>query len=307
MEPRDFAQYSTVAGLGGLEIMRARWVEHSFAPHMHDFYAVSLNYGGRGAFHCCGAVHNAKPGTCNLIAPGEFHTGQAASEEGWIYRNLYIQPSLMETLLEALEWQKPLDVRFRSPLVKDMPLATRLARTFAGLSGFHSLLYKESMLLSVVARLATTHFLPAQSLPYPGHEHAAVRRIREWLDAHPEQNISIHSLADTAGLSPYYLVRVFHKEVGIPPHRYQKNVRVLRARKLLASGAALSEVAYLLGFCDQSHLNRCFKATLGVTPGEYATRGSEKSTLEYGHEPESKRPTRRISFSRKSTSSRRRR
>jgi len=247
---------------------------------MHDFYAVSLNDAGRGAFHCRNAVRDAKPGTCNLIAPGEFHTGQAASEEGWMYRNLYIEPSLMAALLEALEWQKPLDVRFRSPLVNDLVLATRLARSFASMSGFHSLLDKESMLLSVVARLATTHFLPAQSLPHPGHEHAAVRRIREWLDAHPEQNISVHSLADTAGLSPYHLVRVFHRDVGIPPHQYQKNVRVLKARKLLASGAAISEVACLLGFCDQSHLNRCFKTTLGVTPGKYATRGSQRSARE---------------------------
>ena len=45
---RDFAQYSCCPGLDGLEVMSARWVEHSFAPHMHDFYAVSLNYCGRG-------------------------------------------------------------------------------------------------------------------------------------------------------------------------------------------------------------------------------------------------------------------
>lgn len=227
MEVADFAQYFRVSGLDGLEVMSARWVEHSFAPHMHDFYAVSLNYAGRGAFHCRRAVRDATPGTCNLIAPGELHTGHPTCEDGWIYRNLYIEPSLMATLLEALERQKPLDVGFRSPLVNDAVLATRLARTFAWLSGFNSLLHIESMILSVVARLATSHFLPGQPLRNPGREHAAVRRIRDWLDAHSEQNVSVHSLADIAGMSPYYLVRVFHKHVGIPPHQYQKNVRVL--------------------------------------------------------------------------------
>jgi len=108
-----------------------------------------------------------------------------------------------------------------------------------------------------------------------------VRRIREWLDTHPEQNVSVHSLADIAGLSPYYLVRVFHKHVGMPPHQYQKNVRVLKARKLLASGAAISEVAYRAGFYDQSHLNRCFKTALGVTPGKYATCASQRNTRQY--------------------------
>jgi transcriptional regulator GlxA family with amidase domain len=33
-------------------------------------------------------------------------------------------------------------------------------------------------------------------------------------------------------------------------------------------------VAYCVGFCDQSHLNRCFQTTLGITPGKYVTSGS---------------------------------
>ena len=281
MKPRDFAQYSTVFGLDGLEIMSARWVEHSFAPHIHDFYAVSLNYGGRGAFHCRHALRDAAPGTCNLIAPGELHTGHATSADGWIYRNLHLETPLMTTLLRGLDRQRPLEVRFKLPLVNDPVLAGRLAYAFASLNESNSLLQNESLLLSVVARLATDHFVPGQPLREPGREPAAVRRIREWLDAHPEQNVSLHSLADIAGLSPYYLVRVFRKHVGIPPHQYQKNIRVLKARKLLASGAAIAEVAYLAGFCDQSHLNRCFKTALGVTPGKYATCASRRSTRQY--------------------------
>lgn len=256
--------------------MSARWVEHCFAPHVHDFYAVSLNYGGRGAFHCRHALRDAAPGTCSLIAPGELHTGHATCSEGWIYRNLYIDASRMTALLQGLGWQGPQDVRFKLPLVRDGVLAERLARAFTSLNESNSLLQNESLVLSVVARLATDHFVPGQSLRGLGREHAAVRRIREWLDAHPEQNVSVHTLAEIAGLSPYYLVRTFRKHVGIPPHQYQKNVRVLKARKLLASGAAISEVAYQAGFCDQSHLNRCFKTTLGVTPGRYMTRGSDK-------------------------------
>lgn len=74
---------------------------HSFAPHMHDFYAVSLNYGGGGAFDCRGEIRYAMPGTSSLIAPGEMHTGHATCGEGWIYRNLYIDTRLMEMLLRV--------------------------------------------------------------------------------------------------------------------------------------------------------------------------------------------------------------
>ncbi|HEX6535050.1 MAG TPA: AraC family transcriptional regulator [Gemmatimonadaceae bacterium] len=262
--------------------MSARWVEHSFAPHMHDFYAVSLNYGGRGAFACRGESRDAAPGTCNLIAPGELHTGRATSEDGWSYRNLYIETPLMATLLQSLDWRRPSDVAFKYPLVRDTILATRLARVFASLMEPSSLLENESLLLSAVARLVTDHLVRGHALPDVGRENAAVARVKDWIDANSEQNVSILALAGLAGLSPYHLVRAFHRKVGIPPHKYQMVVRVNRARKLLASGAAISEAAFRTGFCDQSHLNRCFKRMLGVTPGRYAAfppkaRASERT------------------------------
>jgi AraC-like DNA-binding protein len=267
---RDCAQYSRCLGLDGLEIMSARWVEHSFAPHMHDFYAISLNYQGRGAFDCRREVHDAAPGTCNLIAPGELHTGRATSGDGWTYRNLHIDTPLMTKLLQSIEWRGPFDVSFKSSLVRDTVLGARLVRVFASMTESSSLLQNESLLLSVVARLITDHFVRGHALGAAGWEHAAVTRAKEWLDANSEQNVSIRWLADLAGLSPYYLVHAFHRQVGVPPHRYQTIVRVNRARKLLTSGASLSDVAYGTGFCDQSHLTRCFKRTLGVTPGSYA-------------------------------------
>jgi AraC-like DNA-binding protein len=272
MKIAEFAQYSRCVGLDGLELMSARWVERSFAPHMHDFYAVSLNYRGRGAFRCRGELHDAAPGTCNLIAPGELHTGHATSEDGWSYRNLYIQTSLMTRILESLDWQGPLEVEFKVPLVRDDVLSARLARVFASLAESNSLLQNESLLLSATSRLMTNHLVAGRGSSDVVREHAAVSRVKDWLDAHSEENVSIHSLAAFARLSPYYLVRAFHKQVGIPPHKYQTIARVHRARKLLASGEAIANVAYRTGFCDQSHLNRCFKKILGVTPGEYAPR-----------------------------------
>jgi AraC-like DNA-binding protein len=220
-----------------------------------------------------------RPGTCNLIAPGELHTGYATSEAGWIYRNLYIETSLMTTLLSSVEWSGPLEARFKVPLVRDNVLAARLARVFTSLAQSNSLLQNESFLLSVVARLATNHLVAGRLPQDVGREVGAVRRVTDWLDANSDQRASIHALASLANLSPYYLVRAFHQQVGVPPHRYQTMVRVNRAPQLLKSGTPISEVAYLVGFCDQSHLNRCFKTTLGVTPGKYIA-GSQRMACE---------------------------
>lgn len=271
MNTLDFVHYFRCSGLEGLECMSARWVEHVFAPHMHAFYAVSLNYGGRGAFDCRNELRVAAPGKCSLIAPGELHNGHATCKEGWIYRNLHIEMPLMETLLRSLDWRGQLNIGFKRPLVKDTILAAELGRVFESLTESNSLLQNESLLLSVVSRLVSDHVVRGRAHSETGHEHGSVLRVKNWLDAHSDENVSIHSLAGLARLSPYYLIRVFHRQVGISPHKYQMIVRINRARKLLASGASISDAAYLAGFCDQSHLNRCFRKTLGVTPGRYAT------------------------------------
>jgi AraC-like DNA-binding protein len=65
------------------------------------------------------------------------------------------------------------------------------------------------------------------------------------------------------------LIRLFGDATGIPPHAYLRQVRVKRAKALLARGDSIANVAQATGFNDQSHLNRWFKRLLGITPGQY--------------------------------------
>ena len=77
-------------------------------------------------------------------------------------------------------------------------------------------------------------------------------------------------LAAVAGLSRFELVRCFRSGTGLTPHAYQVNLRIGRARELLAAGMAPAQVAAQCGFCDQPHLTRAFRRLVGVTPARYA-------------------------------------
>ena len=70
-------------------------------------------------------------------------------------------------------------------------------------------------------------------------------------------------------MSPFHLVRTFHREVGMPPAAYRRALRVQAAQKLLRRGEPLRDVALTCGFYDQPHLTRHFKAVTGVTPKRY--------------------------------------
>ncbi len=109
-----------------------------------------------------------------------------------------------------------------------------------------------------------------QREPQGAHEPRAVALARELLHERLDPEFGLGELATTIGLSKPYLVRAFKRELGLPPHEYQMQLRVARARKLLAAGMAATEVAHEAGFYDQSHLTRWFKKVVGVTPGNYA-------------------------------------
>ena len=70
----------------------------------------------------------------------------------------------------------------------------------------------------------------------------------------------------------FRLCRAFKAAFGIAPHGYLIQLRLVRARRLLAIGTAPAEVASDLGFADQSHLGRWFRRANGLTPGAYRNR-----------------------------------
>jgi AraC-like DNA-binding protein len=99
-----------------------------------------------------------------------------------------------------------------------------------------------------------------------------VLRARAFIDEHHAEAIRLDQLVTAAGqASRFHLVHAFTAAVGLPPHAYQLQVRVSRARRLLASGMPSADVAMQLGFADQSHFARHFRRVTGVTPGRYAS------------------------------------
>nr|WP_231665501.1 MULTISPECIES: helix-turn-helix domain-containing protein [unclassified Pseudoalteromonas] len=55
------------------------------------------------------------------------------------------------------------------------------------------------------------------------------------------------------------MIRSFKQTYGLSPHAYQLDKRIKKAKNLLKSGHSIIETSHLLGFADQSHLQRNFK------------------------------------------------
>jgi YesN/AraC family two-component response regulator len=97
-----------------------------------------------------------------------------------------------------------------------------------------------------------------------------IRRAVAFLHEHFAQPVTLTRVAREAGLSRFHFCRMFHRDIGVVFHDYLHEVRVSRARELLADHhLAVTEVAYAVGFNDLSHFDKTFRKIVGRSPTQY--------------------------------------
>jgi AraC-like DNA-binding protein len=236
---------------------------------MHEEYTIGVSFGGQGGFDCRGGFHVSDPGSVILINPGEVHNARPTVPEGWTYVNFYLEPSFMKTMQESLEVTVRGLPHFSHPLVSNPSASSGLKHLVALINGAASRLELDSTMLSTLAQVLAQHSGHPPRTLLPGCTHTGLLRARDYLIEHYSYNVSMLELADVAGLTPYYLMRLFRRKFGLPPHAYRNQVRVNRAKAALRAGHPIVDAALDSGFFDQSHLNRIFKRTVGMTPVQY--------------------------------------
>lgn len=93
--------------------------------------------------------------------------------------------------------------------------------------------------------------------------------IKNAIIGNPEMELSIADMSQRVSISSYHLIRKFSSENGLTPHKFQMQCRIRKAQELLREGYRVIEVAQMVGFCDQSHMDRVFRKQLGISPEEY--------------------------------------
>lgn len=93
--------------------------------------------------------------------------------------------------------------------------------------------------------------------------------IKNEIIGNPEMELSVAEMSQKVNISSYHLIRKFSSENGLTPHKFQMQCRIRKAQELLREGYKVIDVAQMVGFSDQSHLDRVFKKQVGITPEEY--------------------------------------
>jgi AraC family transcriptional regulator len=224
-------------------------------------------------------VHASAPvrGSCShqrfVYTRGDIDILPAGGAERWVEHDagvsilLRLSPVLLSRAAEELGLSRDrvgLAVRhqLRDPLIEHIGWALEAERS----AGFpNGLLFSESMGLSLAL-----HLLGRYPVPVARRRKLSLQKLRlltDYIEANLNGDLSLLQLAGVAGLSASHLKPLFKSSLGMGVHQYVVQRRVMRAKELLLRGrSSTASIALELGFSHQSHMARCMRRVLGVTP-----------------------------------------
>ena len=99
---------------------------------------------------------------------------------------------------------------------------------------------------------------------------ARLRRVAELVQAKMEEDLTLHEMAQCAGLSTAHFAQMFRKSTGESPRQFLLRQRVERAKKMLREAdTGILDIAVACGFKTQQHFARVFRRICGASPTEY--------------------------------------
>ncbi|MBV9180222.1 MAG: helix-turn-helix transcriptional regulator [Acidobacteria bacterium] len=253
-----------LAGIG--EFLHVSNFEHPTSNAFHQ--SLALCFVDHGAFNVrhCGVNYSVGKGLLLVAQSGE--TTSCEDFEGKSkHREFHCAPKALETIAEETGERFTGGRIFQSPFICDESLCRPFLRFHADMDSKPTAIESSSLLREFVGKMILRYGnRPATTLKV-GNERWAVKRVKDCLESRYTENLTLEELARIANLSPFHLIRVFRKEVGLPPHAYQTRLRLNHAKALLAQAATIREAALNAGFFDQSHFTHHFRKVFGYPPG----------------------------------------
>ncbi|WP_414618816.1 helix-turn-helix domain-containing protein [Calothrix sp. CCY 0018] len=140
--------------------------------------------------------------------------------------------------------------------------------------GTSSRLYAETLINALIIHLLENYSTTRQNSFEPIAGTLPKYKLQQTIDyihACLDSDLSLNRIAASVQMSPHYFSRLFKETTGFTPHQYVINCRIERAKDLLKQGKlSIAEIAKEVGFVDQSHLHRCFKRYVGITPKTFS-------------------------------------
>ncbi|HEY1764796.1 MAG TPA: AraC family transcriptional regulator [Opitutaceae bacterium] len=256
---------------------------HTLRSHAHEGFEFLYLSRGEASWKAAGRLHSQKKGEMFVAFPGEAHaTGSRTKGENqhlWIGLKLDRLGPEAERL--ALQLRRS-ETRLLSDCYEAEPLLRAIVGQVVALrprrtAVIHSLV--DSFVALVLQRLEIARnpsHAGAHALPYTAVVQRALAYMRQNLDrCLPLADVT----AAATARSVQHFCSQFHREVGMTPAAYHRDLRLKAAGEALRQPSFdITTVAVQFGFCSSQHFSTLFKRAFGLPPRAWKL-GSVRSSL----------------------------
>jgi AraC-like DNA-binding protein len=249
---------------GNHEVVVAPTVDTFFLTRSNDPHPIvkRLNNGPSRA-----VIH---PGSIvNFVAAGDTLVTEVQRGNSGMER---LALSILPRVLKRFESPDLDSSELRSAMMIERPLPREILKALAeeviGPAACGRL-YAETLVAALTTDLIRHQGEPRRIPPVKGGLAPwQLRRVEAMINDRLAEEISLSQLASVTDLSKSHFARAFRRSTGMPPHKYQLNARVERAKQLLRRGdMPMTEIGLACGFSAQSQFIRTFHRLVGVSPG----------------------------------------
>lgn len=243
-------------------------IMQKFPNHFHDYYVFGFIEKGKRHLVCQNKAYLINAGDVILFNPRDAHTCEQVDGRTLDYRALNIPEETMRNAVWEITGNEALP-RFTKTVLEQSEFAFALRDLHLMIQEEESDdLKKEELFLFLIEQLLHEYTDAAQEESCLILD-SEINMVCSYLELQFASPITLDQLSDMTRVSKYHLLRAFTKQKGITPYGYLETIRIGTAKKLLAQGIPLLEVALQTGFSDQSHFSNFFKRMIGLTPKQY--------------------------------------
>ena len=234
-----------------------------WGPGIRDLYIIHYVVSGCGYFECAGKTFYLAAGQSFLIIPGVLIRYYPDREDPW----KYIWVNFSGT--EARQLMENCSLSEKTPIAEQ--ISDRLEQLFQQtVCQFGTSTAAELCRSSGNLRLLLSWYLET----YPAVESSRQDnfiRLLEFIENNLQQpELNINLLAARFHLNRVSIYRWFKRELGTGPNQYILELRLQKARGLLArEDLSVKSIAFSSGFSDPLYFSRVFRQHTGVSPTEY--------------------------------------
>ena len=260
----------------GFSVYAAKQPRSTWQEHVHDCVQVTVGLEPahmHAEWRATGKIRQSKEFIGNAVS---VIPARVPHKTLWQRRaaliHIYIREEFLRRLALDVLQQDSLELQ-PTYLVRDL-LIEELARLLylESESGHLNVAVASAGVTTLCVRLLRAYSVRKGEAAYAtgGLGPARERRVREYIEADLERDLSIQALAEVVGLSPQHFAVLFRESTGFTPHQYVNHRRIACAQELLKiENLPLVEISMQCGFSSQSQFITTFRKLAGMTPGRF--------------------------------------